>query len=50
MKGKSLILNGHVDVVPTGSKTLWNDLPWSGKIKDDRIYGRGSCDMKAGLA
>jgi len=50
MKGKSLILNGHVDVVPTGSKTLWNDSPWSGKIKDDRIYGRGSCDMKAGLA
>lgn len=50
MKGKSLILNGHVDVVPTGSKTLWEDSPWSGKIKDDRIYGRGSCDMKAGLA
>ena len=50
MKGRSLILNGHVDVVPTGSKTLWDDSPWSGKIKDDRIYGRGSCDMKAGLA
>ncbi len=50
MKGKSLILNGHVDVVPTGSITLWDDSPWSGKIKDDRIYGRGSCDMKAGLA
>ena len=50
MKGRSLILNGHVDVVPTGSKTLWEDSPWSGKIKDDRIYGRGSCDMKAGLA
>ena len=50
MKGKSIILNGHVDVVPTGSKTLWDDSPWSGKIKDDRIYGRGSCDMKAGLA
>ena len=50
IEGKSLILNGHVDVVPTGSKTLWNDSPWSGKIKDDRIYGRGSCDMKAGLA
>ena len=50
MKGRSLILNGHVDVVPTGSKTLWEDSPWSGKIKDDRIYGRGSCDMKSGLA
>ena len=50
MKGKSIILNGHVDVVPTGSKTLWDESPWSGNIKDDRIYGRGSCDMKAGLA
>ena len=49
-KGKSLILNGHVDVVPTGSFELWDESPWSGAIKNDRIYGRGSCDMKAGLA
>ncbi len=48
--GKSLILNGHVDVVPTGSEELWEDSPWSGKVKNGRIYGRGSCDMKAGLA
>ena len=48
--GRSLILNGHVDVVPTGDESLWNDSPWSGKIKDGKIYGRGSCDMKAGLA
>ena len=48
--GKSLILNGHVDVVPTGPKTLWNESPWSGSVRDNRIYGRGSCDMKAGLA
>ena len=47
---KSLILNGHVDVVPTGPETLWNESPWSGSVKDNRIYGRGSCDMKAGLA
>ena len=47
---KSLILNGHVDVVPTGPKTLWNESPWSGSVRDNRIYGRGSCDMKAGLA
>jgi len=49
-KGKSLILNGHVDVVPTGPEKLWTESPWSGAIKNDRIYGRGSCDMKAGLA
>lgn len=48
--GKSLILNGHVDVVPIGPEKLWNESPWSGAIKNNRIYGRGSCDMKAGLA
>ena len=47
---KSLILNGHVDVVPTGPETLWNESPWSGSVRENRIYGRGSCDMKAGLA
>ena len=49
-KGRSLILNGHVDVVPTGAVALWDESPWSGSVKDGRIYGRGSCDMKAGLA
>ena len=48
--GKSLILNGHVDVVPPGPENLWNKSPWSGYIKNGRIYGRGSCDMKAGLS
>ena len=48
--GRSLILNGHVDVVPTGQENLWNKSPWSGYIKNGRIYGRGSCDMKAGLS
>jgi acetylornithine deacetylase len=48
--GKSLILNGHVDVVPTGPEELWNESPWSGSIKDGKIYGRGSTDMKGGLS
>ena len=48
--GKSLILNGHVDVVPTGPEELWNESPWSASVKNNRIYGRGSCDMKSGLA
>lgn len=47
---RSLILNGHVDVVPPGNETLWAASPWSGKIIDGKLYGRGSCDMKAGLA
>lgn len=47
--GKSLILNGHVDVVPVGDLSLWDASPWSGVIRDGKLYGRGSCDMKAGL-
>jgi acetylornithine deacetylase len=46
---RSLILNGHIDVVPTGSECLWSDSPWSGAIRDGQLYGRGSCDMKAGV-
>jgi acetylornithine deacetylase len=48
-EGRSLILNGHVDVVPAGDLSLWDDSPWGGIIRDGRLYGRGSCDMKAGL-
>jgi acetylornithine deacetylase/succinyl-diaminopimelate desuccinylase family protein len=50
-KGKSLIFNGHVDVVPPGPESAWTQAgPWSGKIADGKIWGRGSCDMKGGLA
>jgi acetylornithine deacetylase len=48
--GKSLLLNGHVDVIPVGKGEGWSDDPWSAKIKNGRIYGRGSCDMKSGVA
>jgi succinyl-diaminopimelate desuccinylase len=41
-------LNGHFDVVPTGSG--WTIDPFGGVVRDGRIYGRGCCDMKAGLA
>ena len=47
---RSLILNGHCDVVPVGKLELWDDSPWSGRIADGKLYGRGSCDMKSGLA
>jgi acetylornithine deacetylase len=49
-KGRSIILNGHVDVVPIGNKDEWTHDPWAGEYSDGRIYGRGACDMKAGLA
>lgn len=47
---RSLILNGHVDVVPTGDRQAWHASPWSAHIQAGRLYGRGACDMKAGLA
>ncbi|MBC7504830.1 MAG: M20/M25/M40 family metallo-hydrolase, partial [Sandarakinorhabdus sp.] len=48
--GRSLILNGHVDVVPTGPEDSWSRSPWDALIVDGWMYGRGSGDMKAGLA
>ncbi|HEU5085183.1 MAG TPA: ArgE/DapE family deacylase [Acidimicrobiales bacterium] len=47
--GPTLMLNGHVDVVPIGDPAAWDDDPFSGAVRDGRIHGRGSCDMKAGL-
>jgi acetylornithine deacetylase len=47
----ALVLQGHVDVVPTGDLEKWVDRdPWSGAIRDGVIHGRGACDMKAGAA
>jgi acetylornithine deacetylase len=48
--GRSLILNGHTDVIPVGKGEGWSDDPWSARIKNGRIYGRGACDMKSGVA
>jgi len=48
--GRTLILNGHMDVVPEGSRDRWEDDPYGGIIKEGKIYGRGSSDMKGGLA
>ncbi|MEM0029775.1 MAG: M20 family metallopeptidase [Candidatus Nitrosocaldus sp.] len=45
-----IILNGHIDTVPEGSIEKWSVDPFSGMIKDGKIYGRGSSDMKAALA
>ena len=48
--GKSLILNGHVDVVPVGPLDMWSRPPFEPAIEGDWLYGRGGADMKAGLA
>jgi acetylornithine deacetylase len=48
--GRSILLNGHTDVIPVGNGEGWSDNPWSAKIENGRIYGRGSCDMKSGVA
>ncbi|GHH02693.1 ArgE/DapE family deacylase [Pseudodonghicola xiamenensis] len=49
-KGRSLILNGHIDVVPTGPLDMWDAPPFEPHVKDGWLYGRGAGDMKAGLA
>lgn len=46
--GKSIILNGHIDVVPVGDETSWEHDPFSGHIEEGKLYGRGATDMKGG--
>ena len=46
--GRSLILQGHCDVVPTGPLDMWETPPFAPVIKDGKMYGRGACDMKSG--
>lgn len=46
--GRSILLNGHVDVVPAGDERQWKHGPWSGHVEGNRVYGRGSTDMKGG--
>ena len=49
-RGKSLILNGHIDVVPEGPLDMWDSPPYEPRVADGWLYGRGGGDMKAGLA
>ncbi|MCJ7785916.1 MAG: M20 family metallopeptidase [Desulfobacterales bacterium] len=48
--GRRLIFNGHLDVVPAGNASQWKYPPFQGKLFRGKIYGRGSSDMKSGIA
>lgn len=48
-KGRSILLNAHMDTVDYGDESLWTYPPLSGSVDGDLLYGRGSCDMKGGL-
>ena len=48
--GRRLIFNGHLDVVPAGDPHQWTYPPFQAKVANGRIYGRGSSDMKGGIA
>lgn len=47
--GRSLVLNGHVDVVDAGEASRWTSPPFAAEVRDERIYGRGAVDMKGGI-
>ncbi len=48
--GRTLIFNGHLDVVPAGNASQWKYPPFEGRLSKGRIYGRGASDMKSGIA
>lgn len=48
--GPLLVFEGHTDVVTAGDRAAWSIDPFAGEIRDARLYGRGACDMKGGLA
>ncbi|SEF80362.1 M20/M25/M40 family metallo-hydrolase [Parabacteroides chinchillae] len=48
-KGRHLMFNGHLDTMPAGEEPGWSDDPWSGKIADGKVWGRGAGDMKGGV-
>src|SRR5690349_21764289 len=48
--GRSLLIEAHIDTVPTGDVTKWDPPPWSGEIRDGKIYARGAHDDRVGAA
>ena len=48
--GRSLLFNGHVDVVSAEPRGRWTSDPFAPEVRDGRLFGRGACDMKGGVA
>jgi acetylornithine deacetylase len=48
--GRSLLFNGHIDVVSGEPKAKWTTDPFTPSLREGRLYGRGACDMKGGVA
>jgi acetylornithine deacetylase len=48
--GRSLVFNGHIDVVSAEPRERWTSDPFVAEVRDGRLYGRGACDMKGGIA
>jgi len=48
--GRTLLFEGHTDVVTEGDRSRWSVDPFGGELRDGKIWGRGSADMKAGVA
>jgi acetylornithine deacetylase len=48
--GRSLVFNGHIDVVSVEPRAAWTGDPFIADVRDGRLYGRGACDMKGGIA
>jgi len=49
-KEPGLLLSGHIDVVPAGNRESWSSDPFSATVRDRKVFGRGTADMKGGLA
>jgi len=48
--GRSLIFHGHIDAVSAEPREAWSSDPFTAVIRDGKLYGRGACDMKGGIA
>jgi acetylornithine deacetylase len=48
--GRSLLFNGHIDVVSAEPRGAWTSDPFVADVRDGKLYGRGACDMKGGIA
>ena len=45
-----MLFNGHIDVVTVEPRDQWTSDPWRATVRDGKLYGRGACDMKGGIA